>query len=221
MRVQRHQGGFERRETVMVVQRVKQRELRGAAQPRADVLGGGRQLEQQQAADGAVLRGGLRGAGVEHADADALGLVDERRVRLDRAGRAGQLHDARRVLVRPGGQPAALDVDGDRGELLAELRRQALLERLEVLVLVDGTPVPVLGAEGDAQVRGKGVEVPRARRDPHPAGGRQLAAQRVAQRLPAGGQPLQDGCRGVRHRGECPPLLLGQPAQQRGDELEP
>ncbi len=176
---------------------VGQRQLRLVAQPALDRLGGRVDLQHQQPA-GARPHGALLGLrGVEQLDADRGALVHQRRVGAQRVAAGALLERALqdRQIGRPGGQAGPLDAAAGRraGQRLGQLRAQALAQLLQVLGLGE-LPLPVHHPEGDLQVVGDPLLVPRLRRDrqarhpvQHPLQGRQqrlLAVRQLAHRRP-------------------------------------
>ena len=128
---------------------------------------------------------------------------------------------ARQLADRPRAQAAALEPGHSRGELRAQARTDLVAQPLQVVAAGDLPALLVLQAEGHAQVGGQPREVPRIARDAHAAQPFELARERVEQRLAPGLHALERLRGHVGHRHERAPQLLGQRADQRGDELEP
>ena len=155
-------------------------------------------------------------------------LQPHRRALVDQAGEAAHLvagagpgNDSSMRAEHPRGLagPRQPGVVGDLGHRLGELRPQRLLQRLEVLA------AGLLGAGvvddpvRRPQVLGHLGPVPRLARHDDAGGGAQPALQRVEQRLLAGRHRGQELARLVGRGHEVDPQVLGQAADQPGDQL--
>ena len=204
------------------VRRPGERELLGVAEPVEHRLDRRPGAEQHQPADAEPVPGVALVLAAEDGQPHGGALVDEAgealhlvpgphlgERRLDRAERPGRLAGA--------GQAG---VGGHGRHRLRELRAQRLLERLEVLAAALLAAGVVDHAVGGAQVLGHLAPVPGLAGHHDPGGGAAPALERVEQRLLArrGGREEVAGPVGGRH--EADPQVLGQAADQAGDQLE-
>ncbi len=183
--------------------------------------GRGRRQPQQPAQPEPHRRALLDRRG-EHPHADRRPGVDERWIAAHDVLAAAPLDDLRQFVdVRgPAGQAVALELAGDgirhrspdgRGELL--------LQGGQVLAARHHLPGRILDDVGHPQVRGQLVGVEGVERHQHAGAPLQLALQADQQRLLTRLQMRQNLAGGVGHRHEGAAQVLGQRADQRGDEL--
>ena len=180
-------------------------------------------VEQQQPARAGAHRRALRGRRLEHAHAD------RRRPRRPAPGSArtacaGARQRDRRAAASPIVQrvsPCARARARRRASSRAQPRRDLLAQRVEVLALGDDArrarprPGSVIRRCGGSRPRSHA-----SRGIAHAAQRLELALERVEQRLAARAAARASTARGdVGHRDERPAQLLGQRADQRGDEL--
>ena len=218
-RVERGGGGVVEHGSQAAVRRAGERQLGAATELVAHVADGGGDGQLEQAAGARAHRGALGLRALEHAHADRLALVDERRVAADGLAGARQRDRARQRADRPRAQAVLLEARRRGGQLRAQPRARALAQRLEVIALGDHPPALVLDAEAHSQVGGQARGVPRIARHPHAAHGLELARDRVEERAPPRPQPRDDLPGNLGHRHQRPAKVLRQPPDERGDEV--
>ena len=203
------------------------RAARGVAEPVLAPSAAGDGIVEQRAA-GACRRASPRACAprrLEHAHADAS------RPRRPAPGRratacAGAGQRDRRAAASPivhARQPGALELRRRGGQLGAQPRAHLLAQRVEVLARGERrSPSSSSTAEASsAGAAGSRGEVPGVRRDAHAALRLELARPAPSSSGPRRGSQARRAPRAATsgHRHERAAQLLGQRAQQRGDEL--